>query len=313
VTQLTKLLITGERRSGTTLFANLMDAQKGVSVYRDFLHIERIRKSVGAHSLCSFLEKRQKERVISYFGSTLTTERLDSGLELKESDFDNLVDFYCHVLQGVARPGDSVVGHKTTRAHGVIYQLLRLVPNLKVIYVVRDPRDVTISALRRFPRESWFEHIQNWRESYTMVRKLAQKSEMSSNIMILRYEDLILHSDTVLFQVAVFLGCSAFTVPNAITDYGQEWQDNSSFNDLTRILDTTPIGRWEREDPAVVRRVEVELYEMMMETGYLVSRRLGTIERLHGGVLGVLHLLARRPKRLLRRIKAKFRLLLLVE
>ena len=34
-----KLMITGEKRSGTTLIANFLNAQRGFTVYRDFLHI----------------------------------------------------------------------------------------------------------------------------------------------------------------------------------------------------------------------------------------------------------------------------------
>jgi len=305
MTGLTKLLVTGERRSGTTLLANLLNAGHHITVYRDFLHIARLQRFVRAGSLIEPLTAKQKQALVAHFNSQEITRKAKLNIDCKTIGVETLIDFYALVLQQIAKPEDIVVGHKTTCAHVVVGELLAHVPELKVIYIIRDPRDVTISAVRRFPHESWTDHVASWRRSYeTMARHMA-RPEYAPRILSVQFRDLLLYRAQTLDTIATFLGIDEIRVPETMTDYGQQWQDNSSFGDLGDVLDTTPLGRWQRQDPGTGRRVEILLHDVMADAGYEISARITRGDMLQTEARYWLDRLLQKPARLFRKARKK--------
>lgn len=51
----TKRLVTGERRSGTTLLANLLNAIEGLTVGRGLLHIARLSRAIAVNTCVASL------------------------------------------------------------------------------------------------------------------------------------------------------------------------------------------------------------------------------------------------------------------
>lgn len=301
----TKLLVTGERRSGTTLLANLLNAAEQITVYRDFLHIARLARAIDVDSLDVPLTLSQKKALIHYFETAEITRRLEGVVSLAPPDFETLISFYTAILDQIGYPGDLVVGHKTTSAHNAINVLLRHVPLLKVVYVLRDPRDVTLSAVKRFPHQPWSMHIARWRQAYeTMARHLAQ-DDTRARSHIIRFEDLLLNPDDSLSSLARFLGIDEIRQPEVMTDYGQQWQDNSSFDDIRRGLDTTPVGRWRRQDPALGRIVELLLHDLMIDAGFELSAPISERERRRAQQRYHFDRLAQLPRSLVHRARRK--------
>ena len=145
------LLITGEKRSGTTLAANFLNAQDGITVYRDFLHIERLQKvNLGGVPLDQHLNADQRHTLIRSFEEWSSLLETELDLHLNPLEFCTILEFYQYVLHSIAAPNDVIVGHKSTMAQGILRDLLFRIPNLKVLYCLRDPRDVVTSALKRF-------------------------------------------------------------------------------------------------------------------------------------------------------------------
>jgi hypothetical protein len=111
--------------------------------------------------------------------------------------------------------------------------------------------------------------------------------------MVLRYEDLLLEVDQTLAGIADLIGYREIAVPDVMNDYGREWQDNSSFGDLTGVLDPAPIGRWRQQDPDMGRVVEALLQDSMESAGYEVlmplSKRTRISAQLHRIAYLMLH------------------------
>lgn len=267
---MTKVLVTGEPRSGTTLVANLLNAQDKVTIYRDFLHIARLREKSGAASLTVELTDDQKAIALRLFNE-VDNVRLGIDVDVKTEDLSTLLNFYLKRLEGIAAPGDLVVGHKTTRAPDTARELVSLIPDLKVIHVLRDPRGVIVSALACFRKENLFHLADEWRRSFRIAREMAESSDTASRAMILRYEDLLREPEKVFAALCNFLGLAQVGMPREMSDYGKAWESNSSFDDLKGGLDTTPIERWKTANPRTGRDVEILLADVMAEAGYELS------------------------------------------
>ena len=274
-----KLLITGERRTGTTLIANFLNAQKGITIYRDFLHLERMRQGLVGISLTDSLSPTQRLQLIHCFNGW--NADLGFQVDLDPEQFSSLAEFYRYVLNLIARPGDRIVGHKTTMAHRTVDELLEHVPDLQVIYILRDPRDVVASALKRFADEenTLFDYIEGWQRSYLKMRSLITNPDFAGRIFMLRYEDFVLGRDQVLPYLAEFLEVEKLVVPEEMTDYGQSWLSNSAFGDLKQTLDPTPVGRWREENPRAGRVAEILLAPEMLQVGYEVSADINNDEK----------------------------------
>ena len=115
------ILVTGQMRSGTTFLANLLNAQPGMRILPDFLHIERLQQQLGNPFLTETLTSRQKESLIARFlgrGDGWKDIESVTGAELPcqvhATDFSTLCDFYLHVLDQIQAGGFTAVGHKTT-------------------------------------------------------------------------------------------------------------------------------------------------------------------------------------------------------
>ena len=303
---ITKLLITGERRSGTTLVANLLNAQERITVYRDFLNIDRLKRRMAIASLVDSLSTTQRARLIcelSHYDYDDAKFEFATAMQLQPTDFGTLLEFYLYVLRRIAKPGDVAAGHKTTMAHSIVGNLLELVPDLKVIYVVRDPRDVVSSALKRFTGETLFDFAESWLQSYAVMQGYLGNPEIAPRIMILRYEDLLLQKDQTLPRIAEFLGVDRIVIPETMTDYGEEWRGNSSFGELKETLDTTPIGRWRSQNPRAGRVAEILLFDAMIEAGYEMSEEKKGFERVQVETRYSFYRLVRKSLWLLRQVE----------
>jgi hypothetical protein len=288
-----KLLITGEMRSGTTLLANLLNSQEKITIFRDFLHIERLQRRAHIPSFTTSLSVSVKKDLLCRF--TQNNVQLNIDIQVESGDFDTLLDFYNLILEQIGKPEDILVGHKTTVAHRVVEELLLLQSDLKVLYMLRDPRDVVTSALVRFVGKSPIRFIESWRRAWKAVGALAGQPRFASRFMVVRYEDLLLETERTLVALADFLEYRFVELPNAMYDYGKHWSDNSSFGQLQGVLDSTPVGRWRERNPQVGRLVEVLLRSPIQAAGYKVKSESGTVEQAWAEWQRIAYLLFQRP------------------
>jgi hypothetical protein len=288
-------MLTGEMRSGTTLLANLLHSQERITAFRDFLHIARLYEGLNLPSLAYPLSPAKREKLLEHFNQHNEQLGVEIGVKFDLRDFENLLEFYISVLEQIAEPTDVVVGHKTTVAHHVVRELLTLLPDFRILYLIRDPRDVVTSAVKNFPKKSPYRFIESWKDAWTTINALKHQTDLASRLLVVHYENLLIDTDRTLADIESFIGHPRIVIPDTMMDYSQEWQDNSSFGDINKVLDPAPIGRWRERNPRIGRIAEALLHEHMESAGYEVAQPIDKRLRFSAQFRRTLYQLFERP------------------
>lgn len=169
----------------------------------------------------------------------------------------------------------------------------------RVIYLVRDPRDVVLSYFHhvkkflRIERQqsidefvesfiagrldsygSWGQHVGTWR--------LAKRGE--TDFLVIRYEDLQTDPETELAKIAVHVGinvdremilsclqlCDFDRMKEMELDHGKHWQPLANTHKSMPFIRKGRSGGWREElEPELTRRIESAWGELMSDLGYL--------------------------------------------
>jgi len=145
---------------------------------------------------------------------------------------------------------------------------------VRIVYVVRDPRDMITSLNFRDRDNLTGENrpvlfsIRAWRKSVA----LALQAEEAGYGTVIRYEDLTTNTAEAMGKVTRFLGLPSLdrgVLEQPIRDqWGKVWGGNSSFEDK-RGVSTSSIGTYRRKMPeTVIRYVESCCLPEMRLLGY---------------------------------------------
>jgi hypothetical protein len=260
-----QLLITGEMRSGTTFLANFLNSQEGMAVYADMLvSLFTEAHALGVQDIQRLLSEREKNVLLSNLIQEGKLHHLDftSIDRLENLSWFNLYSRALAVINGNSQ--SLIVGVKRTHEEKYLTQLLAA--GVKVIYCMRDPRDVLISAKNRFAGFKLFSMADNWGQSVQM----AQELNKSSLFKIVKYEDIILQKEKTASVLENFLG-QPITTDLEEFSFGHDkvYRDNSSFGDVKKLFDPAATYRWKKQpDQPEVYFVERLLGSQMQSLGY---------------------------------------------
>jgi len=192
-----------------------------------------------------------------------------------------LTDFLPEMLADMDVPGlQSAKYYIEKHMDGVDFawtrSMLELFPDLKIVMLFRDPRDVLISFEAFRKREpinelkggDLAEQVENIMQSYTSRLKLYD--EYPDRIFPLRYEDLMQTQEEVLVQMLDFLVLDAGK--EALDEMLQPLLDRDlqSRRHITAGRKTHSIGRWRREMPSAVSKLFAAHEEVLERLGYSV-------------------------------------------
>jgi hypothetical protein len=174
--------------------------------------------------------------------------QLTSALKSSLSGTNDLAEIYSHLMKENSHNATAkLYGCKEVLCEEFVPYFIN--NNIKVIHIVRDPRDVA-SSIKKGKGEQYIGNVKpllfelrNWRKS----AQLAIQCQEHKNFLWIRYEDLVLKTEDTLKEICTFLNISDFKVDafeQGIKDQqGNLWSSNSSFENSDSIVSSKSIGR----------------------------------------------------------------------
>jgi len=274
------IFVTGCYRSGTTLLEKILHSHRSVNIasqpfpvlyfyiknlFYKKLGVERLyplgslflENSYALSDFYGFLDhyKISEDDIISIFDELKkykkglwTPEILDFQHKLEPGSF---IDVYSQLNGFIpkifSKEDVFYTGGKEILCEEYVPYLLS--KGVRVIIIVRDPRDV-ITSLNFSEKDNLtgekrpiLYSLRLWRKSVAFILEC----EDDINFMCLKYEDLIENTAEILNEIAVFLDIDAFTSDiskeNILDQYGDLWSSNSSFESKKGISPNS-IGRF---------------------------------------------------------------------
>jgi hypothetical protein len=269
-----RLLIVGLPRSGTTLMATLLGAQRGVHFLTDYFPafseaLARIGKRWDDKLSTS-------ERRIALALVRDQFLRVRHPVLVKHDAFECMDELHRAVLDELAGEADEVVGHKLLLDARELEQALAT-SRVHCLLMYRDPRDAALSFFHR--TGSGVEgYVRTWREM--LARWGGEASH--PRLFLLRFESFIQDPAAALAALGAWLGLPlSLDVPELHFQRSRAhgatpWRDNSAFADVRRRFDSRPLGRWKDElDSPVVRYASWATARELERLGYEPSPELG--------------------------------------
>jgi hypothetical protein len=238
------IFVFGALRSGTTLFRLMLDAHEGIANPGEFDFLARF-LSKGADGAWRYdKDGLRMDRVFVAQGMTLP-DRLD-GPEL-----------LAHFIDEIRAKGE---GAFTINLHTGLDKLVKIMPDLRAIHMLRDPRDVARSSIGMGWAGTLFHGVAHWIETEQAWDRVAARIA-PEHALELRYETLLQDLEGELRRVCGFIG-----VPfsPAMLNY----HENSSYD----RPDPRLIEQWRRKiAPGDLALIEGRVGPLLAARGYAPS------------------------------------------
>ena len=148
----------------------------------------------------------------------------------------------------------------------LVQSVLRVMPNLHVIYMLRDPRDMIVSKHGNDPNRYWAS-LSLWK-TYTPY---GHRLQAHPRFITIRYEDLVNAPDQIQ---AYLMKRMPFLVRQASFSRYHELSQPSSASvnalGLVRPISSSNVGNWRRHMPRVAGQLEIHgsITNDLIEYGY---------------------------------------------
>ena len=182
--------------------------------------------------------------VIKSWESSLNSQQILAGI--KNNDFDGIVEsIMSHWTQA---QGKQRWGEKTPQHLFYWREIIQAFPNMQVIHIVRDGRDVALSWKKaRFGPKHVYQLAKKWVHYLENIEQL--KANLNPNAFLeVKYEELLLNPEQTIQEICDFLG-EEFT-PEMLCFYtnGKSYPtDQINQKNLSRPLMSNNIGKWRKK------------------------------------------------------------------
>lgn len=242
-----RLLVVGQPRSGTTLLANFFHSQARITLLNEMIVTPFQAVALRRRHFDQPLTESQRSYELGLLKMELGALN-KTAFPIKTDQFRTLDELYTCALSLYAKPDDRLIGNKICGLESSL-PLLLSETDVHCLYLVRDPRDVVLSLWKRGDTAFDFP-IHAWKEGVRCATSLVGKPRFR----LLRYEDLVTQPHETLTAIASWLQVPIETTLTQLNDaQGGHWIANSSFNDVNKVFDGSPLGRWKTQTnlPAV--------------------------------------------------------------
>jgi len=295
------IFICGHRKSGTTLFLNLLDSHSQLSAFpsdsgffykyyplcdiNQFSKEEKIKVLIneiienpeGIRKDIEDLKKRGFE-----VGFDIEKFKKDFLERIEKSDYSTksiLIEFNKSFFQNFQHSLN--IEHwveKTTSTEFYAADIFSWFPNAKFIHIIRDPRDNWASL-----KSGWKKKYQNLNDSKErLLQSLLDRGMLGfkfakhnleefgkEKYLIIKYEELTKNPKDTLESVAKFLGIKFDSILLKPTIFGKPWKGNNFDGIEFDSISDVNVGRWEeRIEKKEAQIIEFHFDTLMEDFGY---------------------------------------------
>ncbi|MBN1681623.1 MAG: sulfotransferase [Anaerolineae bacterium] len=293
------IIIVGHGRSGTTLLQAIVASHPDVAMFRrdpvwwrTFSRSPRYRKlGTDVRVLARLLDDLFDTPHLRDLEVPIDRQRVEAELiALSPVKFGDVVrvildQYACNygkLRWGLKSPGNE---HHADA-------ILAASPDALIVHLVRDPRDVLVSA-----RSAGMQHIANpvrlalrWNRSARMA--VRNRKRYSGSYLVVRFEDLVTQPEVIVREICVFLKLAY--VPQMVEPHGQEawrWRgSNTQFDDVPSYqIGQAPVGRYRRHlTPTEIAICNATAGRLMRRFGYKTAEPVTGRHRFYaGGIIAV--------------------------
>ncbi|MBE9174584.1 sulfotransferase [Synechocystis salina LEGE 06155] len=236
----------GAERSGTTLLRLMLSHHPQIAWCNEFEYaIDQVRDNGQFPEVSHYLEWLKTHRIFQATGFEVSPDLT----------YEELVQSFLQQKQDQEQK--PVVG---ATVHRHFDRLLAIWPNARFIHIVRDPRDVARSCISMGWAGNVWTGSQRWVEAEECWEALKQNLPVDRYVEI-SYEDLIRNAQTVLTQLANFLGVD---YDPAMLEYNQDTTYEKPNSSL--------LNQWRRKlGDRDVQLVECQVGDFLIQRGYEAS------------------------------------------
>ena len=265
----TPVFITGLYRSGTTLLSRAMNAHSKLSITFDNVHFMRFcyqkfnpLNNENILNLLNDVSRRIFERSKIQIDKKSILSELSTFDKVEYSHIYNIIMKNCFLHNS-----DKIIwGEKTNVAWGAIPNFLKMFPNGKCIFLLRDPRDV-LCSFKRMTTNPWPNYLDAIFASLGAFQQASQLSKTYSrdNLKIVKYENFVDEPETVLKDICSFIGIGYDQKMTDIEQYkdvnGEKWVSNTSYSEKITNISKESVGRWKKN----ILKEELVILEMILK------------------------------------------------
>lgn len=175
-----------------------------------------------------------------------------------------------YLRQGVPDADGKVLLSKTPSVQN-IERCFQLFPGRKVVIIIRDPRDIAISAFNTW-KIPFDQTIINYNEAFSSIVNM-EKESTSKDYLILRFEDLILEREEWTKKCLDFLDLDEkrfhWKILDKLPVFGSSEED--SWKIKNKKISFQPIGRWKSLPTQQLENLSKPISESLGYFGYPVS------------------------------------------
>jgi len=271
------VFVVGLGRSGTTMLRLMLHGHPSIAMLSETWFGPRVWERRWAFPMYSSVEPFQS-RLLNVF----------IGLLQKHSDFPIDFEEYRNRV-AAARPSLSQLltqlgelwreasgkprwGEKTPVHIRYVDVLARMYPNLAVLHIIRDPRDVAASLSQAEFAECGdaVSFALEWIENLELEERLAGLDpNLNDRILRVRYEDLVVEPSHTLRSICRHIGEDFEPEMLAFHKFADLAQDANWMNGVAQPLNRSSVGRWRRDlNGREAALIEAACDKRMMDLGY---------------------------------------------
>ena len=278
--------ILGRPRSGTTLLRFLFDAHPDVCIpfegkviwdmYLPFNAIERWDEET-IIELVDLLSKVDRVDKWGINFDSLKSELLLLSVKPDYQDFIRIV--YRHYRSEYNKNKVLIYGDKNPTYSLFPDSLLKIIPDAKIIFILRDPRDHILSMKKAgMGNGNIIRMAVQWKKAVRDILEIKKTNPV--NVFILRYEDLVSEPEKHLNAFCSFLGINYssemlnfYLKKDSYTElFKAEGVDEKFHSKLFNPVTAAHIFRWKKEmNPHELSVIDLCVGDIALQSGYEIS------------------------------------------